>query len=177
MKTCLKCGETKPIEMFYRNPTMADGHLNKCKACIIAYGSENYRRKIKNPVWNIAMRQRSRLKYAEKRAAGHVVNVNKERLKHWLPGYLLKSRARRLVHLRVWNAIQAGKLIRQACEKCGNTKTQAHHDDYSKPLDVRWLCAPCHSAHHVALRERELLSQAEPVYYFRTTIPVREEHA
>jgi hypothetical protein len=45
-------------------------------------------------------------------------------------------------------AIKTGKLIRQPCEQCGKPKSEAHHDDYSKPLDVRWLCRPCHGAVH-----------------------------
>ena len=39
------------------------------------------------------------------------------------------------------------------CETCGvlDTWLQRHHDDYSKPLEVRWLCRSCHQKHHVAL--------------------------
>jgi len=46
------------------------------------------------------------------------------------------------------SAIRSGKLSRRNCEKCGADKTEAHHDDYSKPLDVRWLCKTCHGAVH-----------------------------
>lgn len=48
-------------------------------------------------------------------------------------------------------ATRSGKLIKQPCEKCGEQKTQAHHDDYSKPLDVRWLCDRCHRIEHGTL--------------------------
>lgn len=48
------------------------------------------------------------------------------------------------------NALRDGKLVRpDTCEHCGQKETlQAHHCDYSKPLDVMWLCVPCHSAWH-----------------------------
>ncbi len=42
----------------------------------------------------------------------------------------------------------ADNLKQQPCEQCGDPKGQRHHDDYSKPLEVRWLCAPCHGIEH-----------------------------
>jgi len=54
----------------------------------------------------------------------------------------------------VRRAITSGDLVRpESCEKClgtpskavdGRSKIQAHHHDYSKPLNVQWLCAKCH---------------------------------
>lgn len=43
--------------------------------------------------------------------------------------------------------IQRGKIQRQPCVKCGK-RAQAHHDDYSKPLVVRWFCRPHHLEWH-----------------------------
>jgi hypothetical protein len=34
------------------------------------------------------------------------------------------------------------------CEVCGDPQTHAHHDDYSKPLDVRWFCPRHHREEH-----------------------------
>lgn len=42
-------------------------------------------------------------------------------------------------------AIKEGKLVPQPCEVCGSPLTEAHHTDYNKPLDVRWLCKQHHS--------------------------------
>lgn len=45
-------------------------------------------------------------------------------------------------------AIQLGILVRQPCEVCGAEKVHAHHTDYDKPLEVRWLCQQHHDAVH-----------------------------
>jgi hypothetical protein len=48
-----------------------------------------------------------------------------------------------------WKAIEAGILVRMPCEVCETINdVQAHHDDYNKPLDVRWLCRKHHREHH-----------------------------
>ena len=47
------------------------------------------------------------------------------------------------------NAVRTGKLQRGICAVCGNIKTQAHHKDYTKPLDVIWLCGKDHKAVHI----------------------------
>lgn len=50
--------------------------------------------------------------------------------------------------LAVRVAIKSGKMTRNPCEKCGKPKAQAHHEDYSKPLEVKWLCPRCHGLEH-----------------------------
>lgn len=54
----------------------------------------------------------------------------------------LKHSARQLVR----NAVRRGEIKKPSkCQSCGvKTRLQAHHDDYTKPLDVVWLCAFCH---------------------------------
>jgi hypothetical protein len=41
-----------------------------------------------------------------------------------------------------------GKLLQQPCGRCGSPDSQMHHHDYSRPLDVQWLCRDCHMALH-----------------------------
>lgn len=62
-------------------------------------------------------------------------------------------------HDLVEKAVLCGRLTRaSACETCGGsgefkdgrTSIQAHHDDYNKPMQVRWLCQPCHHEWHKA---------------------------
>jgi hypothetical protein len=41
--------------------------------------------------------------------------------------------------------IKTGKIKRSSCEVCGASKNiHGHHPDYSKPLEVIWLCPVCH---------------------------------
>lgn len=63
----------------------------------------------------------------------------------------------RRVHSRVQQALRSGLIERPAvCSVCGKAFAaedgrpglQAHHDDYSKPLDVRWMCRRCHYEWH-----------------------------
>lgn len=64
----------------------------------------------------------------------------------------LKNRAKFLAHSQVRYAVKIGKLAKQSCEVCGKPFAYAHHDDYSKPLEVRWLCQKHHMEHHKNLR-------------------------
>lgn len=48
----------------------------------------------------------------------------------------------------VKRAKKSGKLIPKPCFICGDDKVEAHHEDYSKPLDVKWMCIKCHHAEH-----------------------------
>lgn len=59
------------------------------------------------------------------------------------------SGQRQFAHGLVSATISRGDLKPLPCENCGSTRhVVAHHDDYSKPLDVRWLCRSCHNRHH-----------------------------
>lgn len=51
---------------------------------------------------------------------------------------------------RVHRAVRSGRLQRQPCEVCGSEEVEAHHDDYSQPLAVRWLCREHHRMQHAA---------------------------
>jgi predicted SnoaL-like aldol condensation-catalyzing enzyme len=53
-------------------------------------------------------------------------------------------------HSKVARAIKSGRLVRPVkCDKCSTKgKVIGHHHDYNKPLDVIWLCQPCHKQLH-----------------------------
>jgi hypothetical protein len=55
-------------------------------------------------------------------------------------------------HKAVANALNRGLLKKGKCVVCGSLRVDAHHDDYSKPLQVTWLCRRHHREAHVKMR-------------------------
>lgn len=64
--------------------------------------------------------------------------------------YPLKALARQAVQ----TAIRNGSIARQACERCGDLKSHAHHEDYARPLQVVWLCHTHHMEQHLSSSAR-----------------------
>lgn len=146
-KRCFKCGETKPLTQFYVHPQMGDGRLNKCKDCTRVDVQLNYRANMEHfkaydrMRANLPHRVQARKEYAQTEG-GKLAALRGRR------NYLKRHPEKRAAHIVVGNALRDGKLLRQPCEVCGDVIAEAHHDDYSKPLDVRWLCKRHHMEHH-----------------------------
>jgi hypothetical protein len=68
----------------------------------------------------------------------------------------IEPQEQRRARSAVDTALKNGTLERMPCERCGERNAQAHHDDYSKPLNVMWLCPKHHRERH-----RELAAQVE----------------
>lgn len=60
-----------------------------------------------------------------------------------------------LARNKVYHALKTGALIKQPCMVCGDPKSQAHHSDHSKPLEVKWLCPK----HHREVEKEEALKK------------------
>jgi ribosomal protein S27AE len=139
MKECFKCKTIKPLGEFYKHTAMADGHLNKCKSCTrsdsLKHRSENLEK--------IREYDRQRGKNPERVAA--TVEITR--------AWRAEDKRRSVAHIAVAKAIRNGDLLKQSCVRCNNEKSVAHHEDYDKPLDVMWLCQPCHKQRHKELKE------------------------
>jgi len=157
MKDCFKCGATKPYTDFYTHKGMKDGFLNKCKACTKRdakeHRSENieyYRKYDRDRHVNDQERRRKNhansKKWRKENPSRHV-----ELTKRWRVNNPEKHQA----HKKVSNALRNGKLIKMCCQVCGDENTQAHHADYSRPLDVDWLCKRHHDEAHMLQRKEE----------------------
>jgi len=84
-----------------------------------------------------------RIALAKKWADGHP-----EKRKGICRKWIENNQGKRAAHVKAGNAIKGGKLVRQPCEVCGESKVHAHHEYYSKPLDVVWLCSKHHALRH-----------------------------
>ena len=153
MKQCFKCKRHLELFEFYKHSMMADGHLNKCKSCT-KQDSENRRKYKEQDInWVLSERKRHREKSRKYRSDGKNVNKSNLQNKKWCE----ENPEKRKAHNAVKNALRSGKMHRHPCCICGN-KAQAHHEDYSKPLDVIWLCSRHHADRHIEINEKKLKS-------------------
>lgn len=112
---------------------MGDGHLGKCKPC--ARRDVRLNRMSKRGQYQAYERERNR---RPERRAAKLVYERSHRARH--PG---RARARAALAY----AVRTGKVQRLPCRVCGSPRSEAHHRDYRKPLDVDWLCFKHHREH------------------------------
>lgn len=148
MKECFKCGVTKPLSEFYKHPHMADGHVNKCKPCNKRDVKENrelnseYYRDYEQRRNQLDHRVKMRKNYRKTQACKNSENATNA-------NWRFNNPKKRRVHTLTRKAIKSGQILKQPCEKCGKEYVHAHHDDYNKPLSVRFLCPKHHREWHV----------------------------
>ena len=131
-KICRGCGKNLIMTDYYKHKQMADGHLNMCKTCVKSRISNERAANLDKHRLRDKIRNSNRWDYMSKQSQ-KTRQMNPEKY---------KARA------AVSNALRDGRLERGPCEVCGALKVQGHHDDYSKPLEVRWLCKKHHDEYH-----------------------------
>ena len=154
MKTCTSCGCTKPLDSFYKSKSSKDGHETKCKACrneqLAAYRIANIekvrahdRERNQQP-----HRVAARYDYAKSDAGRASARKTQRKWNAIFP-------ERRAARMAVMLAVRQRRLLPwPACAVPDCTCTpEAHHPDYSRPLDVVWLCDGHHKAAHKLGRE------------------------
>ena len=139
---CRLCGAVAEVP----ERQVSKSYDRACRMCRAAY-ARSWREKRRAAGVAESRNQERAAEYEKARSADPVV---KRRRADAMARYV-RDPALRIQHEARWKvrrAVAAGTLTRQPCECCGEYKSQAHHDDYGKPLDVRWLCATCHRAWH-----------------------------
>lgn len=143
MKRCFKCKTVKPLGEFYANPGMLDGHVNRCKECTRAAIAAD---RVARPE-AFAERDRLRNMSPHRVVARKVYRATPAGVAGRLSTvarYRRNNPEKYQAHAAVQGALRSGRLVKKVCEKCGAVTVEAHHEDYSKPLEVRWLCNPHH---------------------------------
>jgi len=157
MKICFKCGEGKPLSEYYKHPKMGDGYLGKCKSCTKSDAHKRHLEKSKDIVWVESELERHRIKAQKARNENKASPASKDANRNWR----LRNNEKYKAHAKVQCAIKRGDLKKENCMVCGDEKTEAHHEDYSRPLYVMWLCKKHHMQRHIELRKMERYLQMQ----------------
>lgn len=135
IKHCNKCDTDKPLSEFHKRKASKDGHSAMCKLCQRERDQKRY--------------DENRDDMLEKRRAYQKIEAGKAAHFRATQKYKETSPKKRAAHIQVGNALRGGLLRKGPCEICGTTRqVVGHHDDYDRPLSVRWLCERHHKEWH-----------------------------
>ena len=134
MKKCSSCGDIKAFDLFQKRSASRDGLTSSCDSCLkirdrARYINERSYRLERHKIYMLS----------EKGKQSHKESVEK---------WQANNKEKRAAHILLGSAIKQKKITKAPCAKCGELKVEAHHEDYSRPLDVTWLCQPHHKARH-----------------------------
>lgn len=149
---CARCGNIKE--------NIKDSYCNGCKRAKWKEKSIKLGRRPENPkgsgrsIYCSKCKQEKQGTYLKESYCGPCKRARRKEL--W-PTRNDEQKFRDSVRRMTWKKINDGDLIRQPCEVC-NTEIniEAHHDDYYKPLEVRWLCKKHHIEHHLNERNKDI---------------------
>lgn len=149
-KACTKCGEVKPLDAFYKHPMMHDGRLSKCADCTKAAVRAN---------------RAARIEYyrAYDRARANEPSRKADRIARAKAHPRPRPEAdpvKRAARVALGNAVRDGKIKKAPeCEVCAvSADLHGHHEDYTKSLDVIWVCSACHAFIHAYWRAQERIA-------------------
>lgn len=119
-------------ELFAKNKNRPNGLHAYCLACNRRKQAEERARR-----GDDYREMRRRYRASEKGRAAYSRYVPKHPWQKW-------------AQMKIWNAIERGLIVKpDVCQECGKGGIiDGHHDDYAKPLQVRWLCRWCHQEWH-----------------------------
>ena len=152
-KKCSKCGEVKHLSGYNKSSRSKNGRLSICRAC------------------------QSRANHEYHKKHRHCRNVNRKKAAAWQGAYYRRHAseicASRQEHrsphperakavAAVEYALRRGRISKGVCEVHGaacSDIAEAHHDDYTKPLTVRWLCRSAHMLLHADQRYEQMAKE------------------
>lgn len=160
-RICTVCKVEKLYSCFYKSKKGKNGYGEQCKVCRLAKGREYYKQRpdiclAKHERWakrnpdKILKNQRA---YYHRNKEKILEKLKESRKKNGYANtkaYRQRNREKIECHNYVALAVKFGHLFKpDHCEKCKNKcMPHGHHHDYTKPLEVVWLCRACHGEEH-----------------------------
>lgn len=147
IKLCRKCGTAKPYDQFNKRSTAKDGLQSNCRSCSAAQYVKNREaiRARQRETWtDYSRKNRERLieKNRNRRQGNKLLDAE------YRKEYKIRFAPKIAAENAVWSMLLTGRIAKEPCEICGGEPADAHHDDYAKPLSVRWLCRVHHAEWH-----------------------------
>ena len=147
MKYCPHCKENKSDDLFGKNKLTKDGLQWECRGCRRSM-DKAYRDKhrVKR---RIAAREYDTA-HREENKARRCRNRTKEKSRAYWASCSPEIRQREITRHALQHAIRVGHIQKpDICQDCGAAaRLHGHHEDYSRPFDVDWVCVPCHGKRH-----------------------------
>lgn len=151
LKRCCKCKQFLPVELFGKCKTYSDGLAISCKPCLAKIATDP----------EVKRKRNEKLRALRKTEAGKAAawrSIKKfresENGKKWrrrtIDNYNRNHPERAMIHTAISNKLKRGEMVKQPCRECGEVVVDAHHEDYSKPFDVIWLCRKHHNELHLS---------------------------
>lgn len=131
-KKCITCGIEYPLSFYYKDHRNLDGLYNRCKKC-------HQRATNKFRIEHKELYRQYEVKYYEESGMGVYTRQK----------YYKQIKARQIIN----NALVAGTMVKYPCVVCNDIKSEAHHEDYDKPLEIWWLCKKHHMLRHKTIKE------------------------
>jgi len=132
MKRCCKCKAEKPIGEYWANKSTIDKKDKYCISCRKESSSKNEKRK----------------SVMDKRVSFRKTEIGRKMVAKINDKWRKNNPEKHSAHLAVRKAVKNGDIVKGLCEVCNSNEVEGHHDDYGKPLNVRWLCKEHHIEAH-----------------------------
>jgi hypothetical protein len=166
-RECTICKQEKPLEEFGKSKKGKYGHDAQCKKCryqrtgrahFLANKEKCYANAAK---WHKENREHINKKNKERYDADPSKVLERQRLYPYIARestkrYREKHREKVNAQCQLRDHVKRGNIIKPTtCSICNSDQwIEAHHADYTKPLEVVWLCKKCHVAIHKGLQDR-----------------------
>ena len=149
-KICTRCGGKKPLSEYQKRSLSKDGVTASCKACLKKLDARRFqddpRVRARHTAYQNTEHGKARMIAAKKKWA----DENKDILRDIRLKWVEKNPEKRAAHIILGKAVLKGIVEKpKDCSRCGaGGRIDGHHHDYTRPLDVVWLCRQCHVNEH-----------------------------